>query len=694
MSVLSVKNPYPIFTDLDGDPLENGYIWIGTANLDPQTNPIAVFWDAALTMPAVQPIRTLAGFPANSGSPGKLFVDSDYSILVKNKKGLFVYSATNVNEFISSDFISYLGPGGIDYTLSGLLTLTALDGNNYLIKDISDDTDVLKGDALMPVLQPITGAVPRTQHDKNTDNITIIDVGASNIPGAITPANNNTYIQSMLDDYDYVKFVPGIYEVTELFFRRTDQVIDAKGAIFIGKATVATDAVIHIVNPNITIWGLVISADYNVNYSCALKWHDLLAGDSTYPGRCKINGLHLANAVIGIMYGDSVAPVDAPVSENFITGFSTRGVIRPIYTNQPNGFLNIVNGLFDCQKYEWDTNSPGTYNDLVACCIENVECELLISNSEFIKASSTLGFGIINYAKLLINNCSSEIAATNFLTNFGGVTLVNGFTNNFFSNSSTSFIACGNDTSTLGRTNVFIGNSIYASRNPALVGTAIGIMNTTNSDNSLVSLNNCVFQNFTLGAMLSSDYGFWSAANVRFSNTRIDNGTTYTNLDNNSKNIASAYTILDIANFGVTAGAGTSAVIATAVPAHPDFVNALKITGASGVSCLAQMNVAIPLSSGNSVIVEVTMQAAATAPETFYGSMVALFVDDAAGLVGSTDMSNGAGSIAHLATVSGNQAWKTVRFALQVPAKSAYFLLRFGVDSNAQEFWIGNIKVF
>lgn len=66
MSALSIQPAYPIFTDLDGQPLENGYVWVGTANLDPQTNPINVYWDAALTLPAAQPIRPLAGYPVNS----------------------------------------------------------------------------------------------------------------------------------------------------------------------------------------------------------------------------------------------------------------------------------------------------------------------------------------------------------------------------------------------------------------------------------------------------------------------------------------------------------------------------------------------------------------------------------------------------------------------------------------------------
>jgi hypothetical protein len=58
MALTQVTGPYPIFTDLDGSPLDDGYLYIGAINDDPEQNPIQVFWDANLTIPATQPIRT------------------------------------------------------------------------------------------------------------------------------------------------------------------------------------------------------------------------------------------------------------------------------------------------------------------------------------------------------------------------------------------------------------------------------------------------------------------------------------------------------------------------------------------------------------------------------------------------------------------------------------------------------------
>jgi hypothetical protein len=106
MSALSIQPTYPIFTDIDGQPLENGYIFIGAANLNPQTNPINVYWDDALTILAAQPIRTLGGYPSNSGTPARLYVNSDYSIRVQNRNGSTVYSAPEATEIYSDAVVN------------------------------------------------------------------------------------------------------------------------------------------------------------------------------------------------------------------------------------------------------------------------------------------------------------------------------------------------------------------------------------------------------------------------------------------------------------------------------------------------------------------------------------------------------------------------------------------------------------
>jgi hypothetical protein len=99
MSALSVEPPYPAFAEADGQPLEDGYIWIGTVNLNPVTNPIAAFFNAALTIAAVQPIRTSGGYAVYLGTPARIYVASDYSIQVQDKNGTVVYTSLNDNAF-------------------------------------------------------------------------------------------------------------------------------------------------------------------------------------------------------------------------------------------------------------------------------------------------------------------------------------------------------------------------------------------------------------------------------------------------------------------------------------------------------------------------------------------------------------------------------------------------------------------
>lgn len=89
----SILPQYPIWTELDGSPLEDGYIYIGLAGLNAESNPQTAYWDGALSIPAAQPIRTSNGYPARSGSPAMPYVAGDFSIVVRDKAGVLVYAS-------------------------------------------------------------------------------------------------------------------------------------------------------------------------------------------------------------------------------------------------------------------------------------------------------------------------------------------------------------------------------------------------------------------------------------------------------------------------------------------------------------------------------------------------------------------------------------------------------------------------
>lgn len=87
MALTQINQPSPQFTDLDGSPLDNGFVYIGQTNLDPETNPITVYWDYALTIVAEQPIRTSSGYPWRNGAPAPVYTTTDfYSITIRNSR--------------------------------------------------------------------------------------------------------------------------------------------------------------------------------------------------------------------------------------------------------------------------------------------------------------------------------------------------------------------------------------------------------------------------------------------------------------------------------------------------------------------------------------------------------------------------------------------------------------------------------
>ena len=126
MSALSVEPPYPAFADADGQPLEDGYIWIGTVNLNPITNPIAAFFDAALTIPAAQPIRTSGGYPVYQGTPARIYVGSDYSIQVQDKNGSVVYTSLNGNASAGGSVVTNATGTGTQTIFNVLSTPSAI----------------------------------------------------------------------------------------------------------------------------------------------------------------------------------------------------------------------------------------------------------------------------------------------------------------------------------------------------------------------------------------------------------------------------------------------------------------------------------------------------------------------------------------------------------------------------------------
>lgn len=93
----AINVPFLFFNDTDGLPLDNGSIYFGTPNLNPETSPTTVYWDNANLIPAAQPIKTINGYASNNGQPSSVYAPGNVSINVRNRKGALVYAvATTV----------------------------------------------------------------------------------------------------------------------------------------------------------------------------------------------------------------------------------------------------------------------------------------------------------------------------------------------------------------------------------------------------------------------------------------------------------------------------------------------------------------------------------------------------------------------------------------------------------------------
>ena len=154
----TTEAPFPQFFDFSGDPLDEGSIYYGQPNANPVTAPMPVYWDAAGTQPAAQPIKTVAGYPVRFGTPANVFTDQVYSISVYDKKGRLVYTQPDSSQFNQQPLYA-------------------------------NKTDAALGSALLGYKAPFANSVGRTVSEKLADYVSAADFGLAE---ANAGSQNNT----------------------------------------------------------------------------------------------------------------------------------------------------------------------------------------------------------------------------------------------------------------------------------------------------------------------------------------------------------------------------------------------------------------------------------------------------------------------------------------------------------------------
>lgn len=119
MTYFPVQPRYSVYVDSLGDPLDDGYIYLGKANLDPTVYPAKASWDEAGLYPITFPVRTMNGYPLRDGIPAQMYLNfadnTEYSVLINDEDGVEVFSSTTglIGYFPST------GAGGDADTLEG-----------------------------------------------------------------------------------------------------------------------------------------------------------------------------------------------------------------------------------------------------------------------------------------------------------------------------------------------------------------------------------------------------------------------------------------------------------------------------------------------------------------------------------------------------------------------------------------------
>jgi hypothetical protein len=264
MALIQLAPPYPVFTDKNGDPLDNGYLYFGVVNLNPETNPIQVYYDSTFTQPVAQPIRTSNGYPMRNGAPALIYAGSQFSVTVRDKNSdLVIYSpvgygidpgaiagvvvvqdqtgdgvttafgmgASPSSENATNVFIDGVYQSKAGYSISGsTLTFSEAPPLYSAIEIVSNQTAIVGGtDAgLVTYNEGGAGAVTRTVQSRLRDFVSVKDFGA--VGDGVT--DDTAAIQAAIDSGALgitVLLPAGTYKVTDtILLKRTG--VRLKGA--------------------------------------------------------------------------------------------------------------------------------------------------------------------------------------------------------------------------------------------------------------------------------------------------------------------------------------------------------------------------------------------------------------------------------------------------------------------------------
>jgi hypothetical protein len=347
MSAMSVEVPYQVFTDRDGEPLENGYVWVGVANQNPQTNPIQVYFDRDLTQPAAQPLRTIAGYVSNSGTPAQIFVDaSNYSILVQDKNGTMVYNFPD-------------GTGlGATVPASNVL-FTGFKNQIGVVQDLADND----GSDWIGYKNSAVNSIARSVEDKLRESVSVKDFGA--VGDGV--ADDTAAIQAALNgQVRNIRIPAGNYKITNSLILQQGTMLFGDGdndeiqSHKISKILSYGDFDALVVNPGAPgYFGYQTIKNINIVKASGLKTNSGLKAANFAP-HIVLESVQIENFNIGFDMFTGLAQINSCNARFNNTGFEIRctsSVFQNCYSNR-----NTTGYRF---------RAPSVYSSLIGCAADS-----------------------------------------------------------------------------------------------------------------------------------------------------------------------------------------------------------------------------------------------------------------------------------------------------------------------------------
>jgi hypothetical protein len=455
MALTQVTGPYPIFTDLDGTPLDDGYLYIGAINDDPETNPIQVFFDSNLTIPATQPIRTNNGYAYRNGTPALLYTGGEFSITIRNKRNEFVLyspvgygfdpaavSASVVkNDFIGDGvtvaFVLSASPSTIlatnifingvyqekdSYTLSGnTITFTVAPPLSSSIEILTNETGVINGGNANDISYTLTaaGATLQSVQTKLEQYVSVKDFGA--VGDGVT--DDTAAVQAAIDSGEPIVFPAGSYACGPLTQSTNFQRFYADGFVNIQKnanGVLFTSTGNYVQFEGIQFIGTGFTGD-NVNLTGN---HPTLTNCASFgtPGRAlKATGAHVQIFGTCGIYATTDATASGFDIEIGVSGTATLyHQLMNVYTSQATGGILltdvgshvIVGGQFGKLSILSGTSPAGVNGGITsnARILGNVTVNLsnsVFSGNQFSNQTITFGAGTSGHCLDTSNTASS-----------------------------------------------------------------------------------------------------------------------------------------------------------------------------------------------------------------------------------------------------------------------------------------------